>query len=237
MQVKIDHEKTSNFFAANSRLKTSVDFRLLFPRANSTLYPSMSLLGLYPESESIARRLESLKRDLFVSRAGIAYRATQAKWTKGEDVVSGAGALKAHGRWHNKQNGATCYTTLSPETALAESLATARYFGLPIDTAFPKTIVTIRYRLTKVIDLCHGSTRQRLRLGIDSIRQTDWRRDNRKRQEALTQAWGRCALRAGAEALLAPSNAHSEGSNLVVFPNNVLPSSVWKIEKEVDWPQ
>jgi hypothetical protein len=46
----------------------------------------------------------------------------------------------------------------------------------------------------------------------------DWRGEQDKGREALSQAVGRVAYRVGFEALMVPSKADPDGTNLVVFP-------------------
>ena len=53
------------------------------------------------------------------------------------------------------------------------------------------------------------------------------RRENRQRREALTQSWGWAFQQSGFEGILVPSAANSEGVNLVVFPENLVPSSLF----------
>jgi len=64
-------------------------------------------------------------------------------------------------------------------------------------------------------------------LSEDAIRNLDWRRENRRRREALTQSWGWAFQNAGFEAILVPSAANSKGVNLVVFPENLAPASLF----------
>jgi len=125
------------------------------------------------------------------------------------------------------------YTALSPETALAESLATSRYFRLPVSESLPRLIVALDARFSRVLDLTDGKVRTRLQLSLAKIR-ADWRRENRHKREALTQAWGWAIEAAGYDAALVPSTADSpKGRNLVVFPANI---SLFKVKNEAVWP-
>ena len=142
--------------------------------------------------------------------------------------------MHANGRWNLRGCCRLSYTSLAPETALSESLAPARYFNLPESSALPRVLVSLTVSLTKVLFLTDGPVRQRLRLGMETICHHDWRKENRRRVEALTQAWGGAFADAGYEAVLVPSAA-ARGHNLIVFPRNLQKHSVFEVENEVKW--
>jgi len=62
---------------------------------------------------------------------------------------------------------------------------------------------------------------------------TDWRRDNQNGNEAVTQAWGAAFVAAGFEAAIVSSAAAPDGTNLVIFPENLRASSEFFVEREV----
>jgi RES domain-containing protein len=144
------------------------------------------------------------------------------------------GGLVADGRWNAKGRFRISYSSLSPETALAESLAHVRYFNLPEANALPRVLVSLRVDLRRVLFLSDGRLRMRLKLSEQTIRKHDWRRVNRRRKEALTQAWGRSLAMAGYEAIVVPSAA-GDGKNLIVFPESLTEDSTFQVENEVDW--
>lgn len=54
---------------------------------------------------------------------------------------------------HPPDSMATVYTRLSAATATAEALSHHRYYNLPIETALPRVLVSIRVSLSRVLDL------------------------------------------------------------------------------------
>lgn len=63
----------------------------------------------------------------------------------------------------------------------------------------------------------------------------DWRAENQAGAEALTQAWGKLFAAAGFEAVIVPSAADSDGSNVLVFPRNLQTGSQFQVKNEVKW--
>ena len=90
------------------------------------------------------------------------FRFTDPKHSKGADVVSGIGGLRASGRWNLEGAFRLSYTSTTPETALAETLAHARYYLLPGDEFLPKLLVSLNADLKNTLDLTNGSIRTRL---------------------------------------------------------------------------
>lgn len=170
-----------------------------------------------------------------VRRAGEVFRLVQPRWSKAADVLNGSGALNANGRWHTRGINCVCYTAFSPETALAESLASARYFGIPVVGRLPVVMVGLRFELSKVLDLTIGRARQRLRMAKRAMVRTDWRKENRNGTAAITQTMGGLAFELGVEAIITPSAADKSGSCLVVFPENLVGKSIWRLHSEVKW--
>lgn len=166
------------------------------------------------------------------------FRFIDPRFSSAADIASGEGALHAAGRWHPPGGaGRLSYTAAEPETALAETLAHARYFHLPASSALPRVLVSLRLQVTKVLDLREGALRRRLRLSLAAIQHTDWRRDNRLGREAVTQAWGVALAAAGFEAIIVPSAAATKtGTNVLVFPTNLLPGSQFQVNRQVRWP-
>ncbi|MCH6256989.1 RES family NAD+ phosphorylase [Puniceicoccaceae bacterium K14] len=180
----------------------------------------------YPNYPGISKRLRAVKESA-KPYAGTVYRFISPKFSTPADVTSGLGGLHAAGRWNLKGAHRISYTSLTPETALAESLAHVRYFNLPLPHALPRTLVSINVQLSKTLDLSEGRLRQRLQLGIDTIQKHNWRTANQQLKEATTQAWGRCFFEEGYEAILIPSAA-SPGNNLIVLPENLNSESLFE---------
>jgi RES domain-containing protein len=95
--------------------------------------------------------------------------------------------------------------------------------------------VSLVLRATSVLDLRDANLRRVLRIALDEMTATDWRRENRRSREAVTQAWGAAFTAAGVEALIAPSAAKNDGTNVVVFPENLRRPSEFFIETEVQF--
>jgi len=51
----------------------------------------------------------------------------------------------------------------------------------------------------------------------------------------VTQAWGAAFAAAGVEALIAPSAANNDGTNVIVFPENLRRSDKFFVEREVQF--
>jgi RES domain-containing protein len=115
---------------------------------------------------------------------------------------------------------AVIYASLTPETAMAESLAHARHYGFPEHSVMPRTFVAISFRLKRVLDLTDGSVRQRLSVSLKRILDTGWRAEMNAGVMPLTQLLGQAAAEAGLEGLLVPSAADLGGRNIVAFPEN-----------------
>ena len=192
--------------------------------------------GPHPEAAKLLSRVESLGSEWRSEIDDELYRFINPAYSKAEDIVNGAGALHASGRWNVKGSCSLSYTSLEPETALAEALAHVRYFNLPTSKALPRILVSLHLRARKVIDLRNGDLRRKLRLAEKTIRSLDWRKDNFRGRTAITQAWGEAFSENGVEALIIPSAAAAAGANLLVFPRNLLPGSKFEVLSEVKWP-
>ena len=152
------------------------------------------------------------------------YRSTTPKYATESDILSGAGSKRDGGRW-NPVGIAVVYNSLTPETAMSETFAHYRYFGIPIEESMPRTFVATVVKLRVVLDLRHGRVRQRLQVSQDRILSVDWRKEVRAGRVPITQLMGRAAAEIGLEGLIVPSAADPQGHNLLVFPENLDPSS------------
>lgn len=129
------------------------------------------------------------------------------------------------------------YAATEPETALSESLSASRYYGFPDERSTPIVLVSASIRFRKVIDLTDGKIRQRLRIAERAILESDWRKENGGGRESITQAWGWALAEAGAEAVRVASAAWPNGTNIIIFPENLSSKSEIKVTKEVVWPR
>jgi RES domain-containing protein len=113
------------------------------------------------------------------------------------------------------------YFSLDPETALSEVLAYRRYQGLPDAEATPLVLVSCQANVRQILDLSDRRIRQLLGLSQNQLVTEPWRALQHAGREALTQAIGRLARKAGLEGLLTPSAARPRGMNLVLFRDRV----------------
>ena len=188
----------------------------------------------HPQQSSFVKRVAALGDFGRTKFEGRVFRFIKPRYSSADDISNGEGGLKASGRWNLKGCCQISYTSLAPETALAESLAHVRYYRLPEATALPRVLVSLDVSLHRVLEVTDGDVRMRLKLADHTIRNHDWRKVNRGGKEALTQAWGRTFADAGYEGILVKSAA-GNAANLVVFPRNLDERSVFRVEKSVEW--
>ncbi|WLD14127.1 RES family NAD+ phosphorylase [Planctellipticum variicoloris] len=171
-----------------------------------------------------------LKRLLPTTEAytGRVYRSSTPRYAKESDLLNGAGGRRTGGRW-NPVGIAVVYASLTPETAMAETLAHYRYYAIGLEDAMPRTFVAIDARLQAVLDLRLGTVRQRLQVSLDRILKVDWRKEVQAGREPITQVLGRAASDVGLEGLIVPSAASPDGQNLLVFPKNLQTGSELRV--------
>jgi RES domain-containing protein len=197
----------------------------------------MPELFSYPSQHRFLDRVMDLGRAWDTALATPLFRFIDPRYSESDEIVEGRGAAYASGRWHVKGAAPISYTAREPETALAEALANARYYRLPLRTAPPKVLVCLNLKAMRVLDLRDGELRSLLRLSAKTMSGTDWRRENQQGRQAVTQAWGEIFGFAGFEAVIAPSAAVKHGTNVLVFPRNLRPGSRFEVENEVRWPK
>lgn len=190
----------------------------------------------HPQAPRLTERLQTLGTGHDSPFDGELYRFINPTYSKSSDILDGAGAMHANGRWNVKGAVRLSYTALAPQTALAEALAHVNYFRLPINKALPRVLVALRLRAKRVLDLRDGHVRKTLRLSEDTIRNLDWRAENQHGDVAVTQAWGSAFAAAGFEAAIVPSAADASGANVLVFPKNLHAGSRFDVVSEVRWP-
>ncbi|CAN5734917.1 hypothetical protein BH11VER1_BH11VER1_08190 [soil metagenome] len=190
----------------------------------------------HPDADRLIARLAAVGADLDGAFNSELFRFIHPTYSKAADIIDGAGALHAAGRWNAKGAARLSYTAMTPQTALGEALAHVNYYRLPLVKALPRVLVALRLKAKRVLDLRDGTVRKVLKLSEDTIRELDWRAENQKGIEAMTQAWGRAFAVAGFEAVIVPSAADIAGANVLVYPENLLPGSRFEVESEVKWP-
>jgi RES domain-containing protein len=152
--------------------------------------------------------------------SGIGYRSSTPKYATESDLLTGIGSKLHGGRW-NPIGIAVVYSSLTPESAMAETLAHNRYYGIPVEDAMPRTFVAIEATLQAILDFRDGSIRRRLQASEERILTVDWRIEVHAGREPITQRIGRAACESGLEGLIVPSAADPVGHNLIIFPNNL----------------
>jgi RES domain-containing protein len=193
-------------------------------------------IRLNPERSKLIVRLQPLAESGCAGFQGELFRFINPRFSKAVEIVNGRGSLHAAGRWNSKGACRLSYTSLAPETALAEALAHVRYFHLPLGSALPRVLVSLRINIQRSLDLRSGPIRNALKLSQRTICSLDWRAENQRGEEAITQAWGHAFSDAGLEAVIVPSAAAPTGANVLVFPENLLPQSRFEVANEVEWP-
>ena len=172
-----------------------------------------------PTLEQLLIRLARLlpSTDTF---AETAFRSSTPQYAAEPDLLTGEGSRRHGGRW-NPIGIAALHAPLTPESAMAETLAHHRYYGLPVEDAMPRMFVAMEARLRSVLDFRRGSVRQRIRVSLDRIMTLDWRKEVRAGRDPITQTIGRAASQLGWEGMVVPSAADPKGCNLLVFPQNL----------------
>lgn len=155
----------------------------------------------------------------------IACRSIVPRFATELDLITGEGARIHGGRW-NPPGVASVYASESPETAMAEALATVRYYCLPVHAFAPRCFVSMSFDLERVLDLTDGETRRRIAYSRRRMVDTDWRAQMAAGIMPLTQLVGRAAAESGLDGLLVPSAARRDGKNIVAFPANFQGSSL-----------
>lgn len=180
-------------------------------------------------SESVIDQLKNRLTHIAASRfTGTVYRSSTPKYATETDLLTGEGSKRFGGRW-NPVGVAVVYASLTPETAMAETLAHHRYYGMPIEDAMPRTFVAIEANLTNVVDLRLGANRQRLKLSLERMHMIDWRKEIHAGREPVTQQMGRAAFEIGLEGIIVPSAAELMGHNLLIIPSNLGSESTLRV--------
>lgn len=180
-----------------------------------------------PTLEQLTERCVSLQTEAVSVRQDV-YRSAPPKYANSNQLINGGGAKQTGGRW-NQKGVAALYCAFTPEAAMAETLAYARYMGWPVRRGFPRVFVALRVKLSNVLDLTDGSIRRRLGVSAERMISTDWRKDLAKGRIPLTHLIGRATFDAGFEGLLVASVSGEDGPNIVIYPANLTITSTVKI--------
>jgi RES domain-containing protein len=180
----------------------------------------------HAEYERISRLLQEQKGS-GVPWAGIIYRSTSLRHSTRTGILAGEGSSRRGGRW-NPPGIKAIYGSLTPETAMAETLGHYRYYDISITDAMQRVFVAIEVSVNRVFNLTSPGILADQGPSLEEILDEDWREKVRRMEEPLTQAIGRAAFAAGFEALIAPSSADKVGTNVVIYLDAL--SSESKIE-------
>lgn len=156
--------------------------------------------------------------------AGTIFRSVSVLHSRLSDISSGEGSFRFGGRW-NPPGIRANYGSLTPETAMAETLASARYHGFAVHTAMPRVFVAMQARLSRIIDLTDPQVLRTAKISMSSLVKVDWRAEMDAGKTPITQVIGKLAASNQLEAILVPSAAALGQLNLVAFVDNVRPGS------------
>ena len=177
------------------------------------------MASLEPSYDQIKTRMARLL-PLGGKFSGVMYRASTPKYAKEADLLSGEGSRRHGGRW-NPVGVKVIYASLTPETAMAETLAHNRYYQIPVQDAMPRMFVAMEAQLQRILDLGQGVVRSRLRVSLERILNVDWRKEAQAGRIPVTWMIGQAAFVLGLEGMVVPSTVDPEGRNILVFPENL----------------
>lgn len=150
-----------------------------------------------PTLKQLKDRLQRLLTSA-IAFSGVAYRSSTPEYATEDELLTGEGSKLHGGRW-NPIGIAVVYASLTPETAMGETLAHNRYYGISVEDAMPRTFVAIAAKMHAVLDFRDGSVRRKLQVSQKRILAVDWRKDVRAGREPLTD---KVPLRPAGKALL-----------------------------------
>ncbi|MDP2361200.1 MAG: RES family NAD+ phosphorylase [bacterium] len=165
---------------------------------------------------------------------GVGFRSVGMKYATEGDLLSGHGASCYGGRW-NPPGMRAVYVSLSPVTAVKEAYQLFLRNGISAAQIRPRVLAGLHLRVQRLLDLTDTSVRRRVGFRLRDLLE-EWAAIQHQGGEAGTQSVGRCAFELGFEGLLAPSVQDPHGSNLVVFPERLLPGSELLVMAAGDLP-
>ncbi|MCE9552146.1 MAG: RES domain-containing protein [Planctomycetes bacterium] len=142
-------------------------------------------MAAHPNSAQIAAGFATL---LTAARAweGTIYRFVTVPYANRHNLLSGAGSRLHGGRWNPAGKFNVVYGSLTPATAIVESLGTFSAFGVPPEKARPRVFAAIRLWIQSVLDLRNAQTLAAFGLTANEIAQDDWQAIQDQGQESLT---------------------------------------------------
>ena len=130
----------------------------------------------HPDQPAFSRRAAKLVSDgAMVGRwTGVLFRSADPTYAARWDRLDGIGGKINGGRW-NPAGLACVYGSTTPEGAMAETLAAQRHYGLPAESAMPRTFFAFDATINRVLDLTDGTIRRRLNVALRDLLTCDWR--------------------------------------------------------------
>ena len=179
---------------------------------------SLGIQSHHPEYERIlAAAVRLFNSGVGVQYQGTVFRAANPRYAALPDLISGQGSKLSGSRWNPPGSLRVLHTSDSPESAISESLENYRHFGIPVPGDLHIVVRALHVDIEQVLDLCDGSIRHALRVSEDRMLAANWRSENARGNETISQAVGSAAAAAGFRGLLAPSAAVAKTTNTVVF--------------------
>lgn len=168
----------------------------------------------------------------FAPWSGTIYRSAATQWASGPAMITGAGSFKGGARFNATESFPAVYGSTVPELAMTETLAYLRRANVPAAMAMPLVFKALSVKVERALDLTDpAGVLANLGLSVEQVRQDKWWLSRARREESISQAVGRAAHSAGAQALIALS-AHADqsaGVNVIVFPDRLDTSCVFKV--------
>jgi len=193
----------------------------------------MKPLTPHPLFPALADALGRGRRPLH-SWAGTVFRSVELEFARSGKLLDGKGSLKHGSRWTASGAFRSVSLCMDSQVADQEAIQRATYYGWSGDLLRPRVRVAVTVRLRKVMELAGETKAGPAGVMLPELLTEDWRKVNDAGKESLSQALGRAAHKAGAEALLAPSAVVGGVFNLVVFVENLLPESAILIENQAE---
>jgi len=161
--------------------------------------------------------------------SGVVFRSASPGYATTTDVRSGLGPKLHGGRWTPKGAFPASYLSLEPETAVAESLASHRYYSLPLHQALPRLLIAAEASLKAVLILSDPTIAASLGLDLPAILAQDWRAALQTGTTPDSHTIAVALHAARVEAFIVPSAARPGFSNLVIFPDNLRTASTFSV--------
>jgi RES domain-containing protein len=145
----------------------------------------------------------------------VGFRNVGQPYANSHDALSTKGSFEYGGRYNVAKDFGVLYLSCDLHTCVGELERAARREGVEVAEKLPRTVMGIKVKLTKVLDLTDARVLRRLGLSR-KILSTDWVKENNEGRDAPTQVIGRAAKNIGFEALLVPSESwHGMNLNLL----------------------